>query len=500
MEAKDKKIIGPYEKMALAIAGILAIFNFFFWDQVKQRPGYAVGLIAASIFVGFGFWVWKNFRLSSNRGIRLKKMVERLEGIIYTLLQPRGFDIITLPFTDDQDHCWAVLRDSAGAQVIVIYTEQDPGKLLKEDDLRRLIERMNVENAPKGIYLTTGFFEESVRELARTKNILLRDGDQLMDMIHRSEQGEQAEKDHYCRNCGTLLEPSAEITNLWVCPNESCLKTYHDEELVEGPGQEGGNKKTNVFYIDCYKCSRPVEIDTSMSGLMECPYDDCSWVINVDNELLALMGGLDKRASEKLAEIKCPRCSKTIKVPADADGLMECPCEEKWIIDVGAALGERAQAQMADEAASSIEVPEEKEEEEEEPIVVNSPYEIVGSALTIATRLVRQREKAAAGIQATEKSQAAESGQQDEELIDCPGCGAGIPKELDTCILCGTKIAVEGKVTQAEQAAKKRDGGTAGEVQVSHRHAYLSISTPGLMIFFVIVTSAFLAFVYFVAK
>ena len=66
-----------------------------------------------------------------------------------------------------------------------------------------------------------------------------------------------------------------------------------------------------------------------MSGLMECPYDDCSWVINVDNELLELMGGLDKRATEKLAEIKCSKCNKKIKVPADADGLMECPCEEK---------------------------------------------------------------------------------------------------------------------------------------------------------------------------
>ena len=203
MEVKDKKIISSYEMMALGVVVILVVFNLFFWDQLKQKPGYSIGLILATILLGAGFWVWRNFRLAGNREIKLKKMVERLEGIVFTLLQPRGFDVLTLPFTDDQDHCWAVLRDSAGSQVIVLYSEQNVDNLLKDEDLRRLIERMNVENAPKGIYLTTGFFEDNVNEFARTKNILLIDGDKLMDMIRRIEQGEQAEKDHYCRNCGT---------------------------------------------------------------------------------------------------------------------------------------------------------------------------------------------------------------------------------------------------------------------------------------------------------
>ena len=169
---------------------------------------------------------------------------------------------------------------------------------------------------------------------------------------------------------------------------------------------------------------------------------------------------------------------------------------------MGAALGERAQAQIADEAASKIEVHEEEKEEEEEPIVVNSPYEIVGSALTIAHKIVRKKEKAATvkSVSTEVMEQVSGSEEKDEELVDCPGCGAGIPKEFDTCILCGTKIAFEGKVEKAAPVGAEKSSDQNRDVQVSHRHAYLSVSSPGLMVFFVIVTSAFLAFVYFIAR
>jgi hypothetical protein len=49
----------------------------------------------------------------------------------------------------------------------------------------------------------------------------------------------------------------------------------------------------------------------------------------------------------KLAEIVCRRCQNLTKVPADTEEQIECPCEERWVIDVSRALGERAQAHIA---------------------------------------------------------------------------------------------------------------------------------------------------------
>ena len=345
-----KQLLSPIEKTILAVMVVLVAIHIVFWKYIGHRPLVSLGLLALSGLGALGWWLWGNYRVVKLRAGKVLAIEERLEGIIYNLFFPRGFDLLAPLRVDEQDTGWAILRDNSGIPVALQYVENESGIEIEEDALRRLIERMNVDNAPKGICLTTGGIGSQMEELARRNNILTRNGDQLLEMIQRAEEEKSGVVQHICPHCGSHLTESGEVTGLWRCPNPNCRKEYKEEELQEEAGKRRnkGRQALTAFTVDCYGCNRPVELDSTMSGLMECPYDDCSWIINVDNELLALRGGLDKRVSERLTEIKCPRCARMIKVPADAEGLMECPCEERWIIDVGAALGERAQAQIAE--------------------------------------------------------------------------------------------------------------------------------------------------------
>jgi DNA-directed RNA polymerase subunit RPC12/RpoP len=387
-------------------------------------------------------------------------MSVKIEAILHGLFLPRGYDIMTLPDIDEERMVGrAELRDNHGIHVMVQYHEWELDMKVDAGDLEELDSVMVSRDIPKGICLATTNFTQAARDFARRKNILLKDSDQLMEMVRQAEVNVAAQAiagDYTCMTCGSRLRPSDEIKDLMECVNPDCGKTYRQDELDEAQKQKLGDIKT--FTISCYECSRPVELDTSMRGLVECPYDDCSWIINVDNELLALKGGIDKRTSENLAEIVCPKCQKTIKVPADAEGLMECPCEERWVIDVGEALGARAQA-------------------------------------SAARRLFHGDDEA---------QEAAGS------LLDCPGCGAGVPAGLDSCPVCGAQLPVREQPAAPEETREAEaihvqtfqapSPGGGGARQMTHRHAYLNLSTGGILLLAAFSVAAFLAFVYLVVR
>lgn len=470
MPEQAKKILGFQEKLALVLVGALVILPLFFWQTFKSKPLLSITLLAAIFLAGAGYWFWHNYRLVKSDSQLQVKISKKLEGILHTVFLPRGYDIMTLPSVDEANIGWAVLRDNHGISVITQYIERPLEKSVGIEEIRLLDERMEEESIPKGISLTTSLFDSEALDFARGKNILTRDSDQLIALL--KESGEESGKagEYCCRYCGSKLEQSEGITDYMKCPNPDCARTFTKEELEEEKAVRSG--KTNTFTISCYACSRPVELDTTMSGLMECPYDDCSWIINVDNEILALKGGLDKKISERLAEIVCPKCRKLIKVPADAEGLIECPCEEKWIIDVGAALGERAQAQLAESRGNS---------------------HLKGDE-TPAGREHQTREAGSAGGE--------EAG---EGLLDCPGCGAGVPAHLDNCPVCSANLeglnagnlssrssGQEHELVEVVSAEEPR--------RVTHRHTYLTVSTPGLFFFFTITILAFLTFIYFITR
>jgi Restriction endonuclease len=547
MEKKQKKILGIAERLSLTVIAMLIIMRLFFWDFLRHNivvSGLILGIITLS---AAGFWIWRNFKLVGKKGLKKPKEIQaKLEGILHTMFQPLGYDIMKIPEVDEQESCWASLRDSQGIMVVVQYFEISMGELIVPDQLQYLIQQMNVESAPKGICLTTGYFDTEALEFARQHNILTKDGDQLLEMIGKAEEeGFVPEKDYFCRNCGSKLEQNKEVHGLMECVNPDCKKTYSNEELKEQEKIVLGD--INTFNISCYNCNRPVEIDTTMTGLMECPYDDCSWVINVDNELLALSGGHDKKVLERLAEIKCPKCDKMIKVPADAEGLWECPCEEKWIIDVGAALGERAQAQVA-ERLENEEVPEKTEEQAPEDgrkeiefesatnwekktyslsgsgdnkTTVEEAEEVASKGKTEELSLSTKREVDHVAQQDSKNNlietstvnleldrQAGEDPAaeiEDEVMLDCPGCGAGVPAHLDSCPVCHTplkqaseKESQQGVVAPENTPPTMLAAGPSNGQAIHHRHAYMSMSTGGLIVFFLISVTAFLAFVYLV--
>ncbi|MBN2289345.1 MAG: restriction endonuclease [Candidatus Glassbacteria bacterium] len=536
MDEKRKRIFGFAEKLGLAIVAVLVIIRLFFWDLLRQNPLLSGIIFAVVIIAAVGFWVRRNFKLVGKKSRKSGEVQAKLEGILNTMFRPKGYDIMELPRVDEQRVCWAVIRDSQGIRVVVEYFEISMGELITPEQLQSLVQRMNMDGSPKGVCLTTGFFDQEALDFAREHNILTKDGDQLLEMIHQVEEGYVPGKEYFCRYCGSKLEPNKDITGLLECLNPDCRKTYSTEELEEEQKIALGDLKT--FNINCYNCGRPVQIDTTMNGLMECPYDDCSWVINVDNELLALRGGHDRKILERLTEIKCPKCDKMIKVPADAEGLMECPCEEKWIIDVGAALGERAQAQVAEslegeEEAAEAETPPPRSGERSIQFVAATASERQSYGLrnsggekgaagaepdsteaapqqaaaenaageTAQPDEARAEEaQAAAGLELySQEGEVSDSETEDEVMVDCPGCGAGVPARLAECPVCHTTLEQEA-VAGASTGGLQPPAAGAASGQVTHRLAYMKMSTGGLLIFFLISISAFLTFVYFITR
>ncbi len=466
-------ILKKQELVLLGMLALLTAMHMLLWAQIKDNPLLSVALLAAALLTGASLWAWKNFKMVQADPNARKRISVKIENILHSLFLPRGYDIMTLPEIDDERLVGsAELRDTLGIPVLVQYHEWALEKQVDVADLEELDSKMGDREIPKGICLATTHFTQAAREYARKKNILIKDTDELMEMIHQADDEVQAAaaaagQMQRCITCGSKLTESEEVTSLMVCVNPECGKTFTPEELEQEQEKEPGD--INSFTISCYECNRPVQLDTTMRGLVECPYDDCSWIINVENELLALKGGLDKRSSENLAEITCPRCDKTIKVPADAGGLMECPCEEKWIIDVAQALGKRAQAQLAERLHSDHHSPD------------------------------NQDANSAGG-----------------QLQDCPGCGAGVPGSLENCPVCGVTLPREeepGRAAPANGESEQQGSGqppriTEAQVMASgpstrsitHRHAYLNLNTGGLLLLIALSVSAFLAFVYLVAR
>jgi hypothetical protein len=455
-------ILKKQELFLLVLVVTLAALHALLWDQVKENPMLSVAMVGAAVLAVLGYWAWSSFKVVKADPNARKNISVKIESILHGIFLPRGYDIITLPDIDVERMVGRVeLRDYNGIGVMVQYHEWPSDKSVDTAELEELDQLMVGREIPKGICLATTSFTSSARSFARQKNILLKDSDELVAMIHQVEEEAIAAAtggEYYCITCGSKLRESAEITNLMECLNPECGKTYRQEELTEEHQKEPGS--INSFTINCYECSRPVELDTTMHGLVECPYDDCSWIINVDNELLALRGGMDKRFSENLAEISCPRCEKMIKVPANARGLMECPCEEKWVFDVGQALGERAEAHMASRLGDG-----------------DSTH----------------AEDAQHGV-----------------MHDCPGCGAGVPAGLEACPVCGAELPAteprehhEAEVTaraSGEQTVRVAPAGQVIGGQITHHHAYLNLSTQGLLLLAAFSVSAFLAFVYLVVR
>jgi len=453
MAGQAKKLLGTNEKILTVSAGVVVLAHLFFWKAIKANPLISVSVFAVVAVAAAGWWFWANYRLVGPAADRPLKIRENLEGILHSLFLPRGFDIIVLPTVDQEQFAWAELRDSHGIGVCLQYIERPVDQKVTPEELGRLDERMRELVTPKGICLATAYFSVQALAFARSKNILTKDSDELVEMLRRAEQEAARPEPYRCRYCGSRLEEREGITGYMVCVNPDCRKEFSVEELEE----EKKERKENLqsITISCYGCGRPVQLDTTMNGLMECPYADCSWIINVDNELLALQGGLDKKVSERLAEITCPRCHKLIKVPADAEGLMECPCEEKWIIDVGAALGERAQAHAAES--------------------LGGPPEAHGGT---------------------------ETSREEPPMVDCPGCGAGLPAGVGQCPVCGSAVAQTREQTGGDQEVTPEVVTQAGPAsgQVTHRHAFMAMSTAGLLLFFALSLSAFLMFVYLVTQ
>lgn len=510
------KLLSSVEKTVLAVVGALVLLHVLFWRMIGASPFVSLALVELTVLAALGWWLWRNYRVVTLRAGKVKAIEDRLEGIVYSLFFPRGFDLLAPLRVDEQDVGWAILRDRSGIQVAMQYVEREGGREVEETDLQRLVQRMNVDDAPKGLCLTTGRFSRQAEDFAKLNNILTRDGAKLLEMIEQAEREQAGTIEHICLNCGSRLVESAEINGLWRCPNPNCRKEFKQDELEDedAGGRKKGPRDIGVFTVNCYGCNRPVELDTGMSGLMECPYDDCSWIINVDNELLELRGGLDKRVSERLAEIKCPHCERHIKVPADAEGLMECPCEEKWIIDVGAALGERAQTQIAESgpvadsvpAAGGIERPEALEyypasSTTSEPEPDLEKMSMVEQALYHAKR-VNPPDRLSATERPVEKP--AETGPvhapEGELMVDCPGCGAGVPARLESCPVCGGHLDSAPRTAIQPESVSDGGGNNAPAREVVHRHAFLALSTRGLLLFFLLSAGAFLAFVYFLTR
>ncbi|MCK4828771.1 hypothetical protein KA005_74255 [bacterium] len=300
MPEQEKIILGFQEKLALGLVGFLVILALFFWQTFRSNSLFSITLLAAILLAGAGYWFWRNYRLVDSVPESPVKIREKLEGILHTIFLPRGYHIITLPSVDEANIGWAVLRDTYGTSVIVQYIERPLEESIGIGEITLLDERMEEESVPKRICLATSLFDSEALGFARRKNILAKDSDQLIAMLKEAEEQSRKGGEYRCRYCGSKLEQSEGIAGYIKCPNPNCARTFTVEELEEEKNVRSG--KTKTLTISCFGCSRPVELDITMSGLAECPYDDCSWIINVDNEILALKGGLDKRVSGRVEE------------------------------------------------------------------------------------------------------------------------------------------------------------------------------------------------------
>lgn len=300
MPEREKKILGFQGKLGLGLVGFLVILPLFFWQTFRSNPLLSITLLAAILLAGAGSWFWRKYRQVNSEPELPVKIREKLEGTLQTVFLPRGYDIITLPSVDEANIGWAVLRDTCGISVIVQYIERPLEEPIGIEEITLLDERMKEGSVPKGVCLATSLFDSDALGFARRKNILTKDSNQLTALLKEAEEQSQKVEEYRCRYCGSKLEQSEGITGYMKCPHPNCARTFTMKELEEEKNVRSG--KTKTFTISCYGCSRPVELDTTMSGLVECPYDDCSWIINVDNEILALKGRLDKRVSERLAE------------------------------------------------------------------------------------------------------------------------------------------------------------------------------------------------------
>ncbi len=332
---------------ALAVLALLLAAAGVWWRrELVENPLAGLLLAAGLVLLGAGWWIWRNYSL-------VKPLTEaprepawrRLEALVEAVFRPAGYDILEGAMVDEAGTAWTLLRDHYGVSVTVQYLELDPGASpVAVDRLRELVARMSRQEAPKGLSLTTGSFSAEAEAFARKYNILIRDGDQLLELVHRSarEALEAAGFAEGCPACGSPLGPDPQSPGRLRCGNPQCRMAGTADEL------ERERQARRDLTISCYSCGRPVRIEPGMGGLVECPYEDCSWVINIENELLALKGGLDRKSTERLAEVTCPKCGRVLRVPADARGLIECPCAERWVIDLGAALGDRPEAQLAE--------------------------------------------------------------------------------------------------------------------------------------------------------
>ena len=167
MDEKRKKIFGFPEKLGLAVVAALVVMRLFFWEYLKQHLLISGIIITLAVSTAAGLWIRRNFKLVSQRAKKIKEIQAKLEGILFTMFQPMGYDIMQMPQVDRQEICWALLRDPQGIMVVVHYYEISMGETITPEQLHHLTGRMNLENAPKGICLTTGFFsQERVHSVA----------------------------------------------------------------------------------------------------------------------------------------------------------------------------------------------------------------------------------------------------------------------------------------------------------------------------------------------
>ena len=217
MPEAQKKILGSTEKLGLAVATVLVVFGWFFGDLLKNHPLVSGGLFAALVLLAVGFWLWRNYKMVDPPAKTPQELLDKLEGILVTMFQPLGYDILKMPQVDERQVSRALLRDSQGIMVTVQYLEISMAKMISREQIEQLVQRMNLENAPKGVCLTTGLFEQEALDFARSHNILTKDGDQLLEMLEKTGEGYQPGKEYLCRYCGSKREPDREVTGLREC-------------------------------------------------------------------------------------------------------------------------------------------------------------------------------------------------------------------------------------------------------------------------------------------
>lgn len=68
---------------------------------------------------------------------------------------------------------------------VVIQAKHYPGRLVSPSNVRELLGSMTAEGATKGYLVTTGYFSSESRSFAADHNIVLFDGQELLDTLHK---------------------------------------------------------------------------------------------------------------------------------------------------------------------------------------------------------------------------------------------------------------------------------------------------------------------------